>query len=465
MEPTTGGGVADRAGRADWWVVAAMAVVTFLAMLDATAVALALPTLVVQLDIAPGLGVWVLLAYMTPLVGLALPAGAWVDTVGHRSATLAAIAGFGTASLLVGLAPGAGTMIAGRALQGCFAALLLSLAPAVTVAAVPRELRGRAMGVIATVGPLGAVAGYAVGGVLLDGIGWRWVFLLNIPVCVATLTVAAARLSGRGQLRLPSGAQAREGAVLLVSAALILGGLTATAEWSTWGLAACVAAAAPIGLWARSRAGRPLLELVVSPRLRTPHVSLLVEAVAFGIAGFVLPFHLSHAGSASRVGLLLMLLPVMASILGPPAGYAVDRAGAAVVAATGAAVLALSLLLLAPADPGWESADLAWRLGLAGVGVGLFAGANQTLAMNAAPPDRLATIGATTNVVRQLGFAIGPALATAVWSFSDYARPGLTHALGLGSMLALASCLVLARESVRRRPVPDDHIPQRKAIP
>ena len=114
----------------------------------------------------------------------------------------------------------------------------------------------------------------------------------------------------------------------------------------------------------------------------------------------------------------------------------------------GVAILTAAFVLLVPLDEGWQPLDVAWRLAAVGVGFGLFVTPVQTLAMTLSPPALLGVTAATTNLARQLGLALGPALATAVWAASGYALSGMRAALAL-AVTASAVALV----AVRRGPV------------
>ncbi|MFJ6658927.1 MFS transporter [Streptomyces sp. NPDC091377] len=147
-------------------------------------------------------------------------------------------------------------------------------------------------------------------------------------------------------------------------------------------------------------------------------------------------------------------------LAGPLGGRLADRYGPRRVAVLGACLTALGLLLLVPLGDGWSPSDVAWRLALAGVGMGLNGGPIQALVMGAAPPARAATIGSAMQLARSLGFTLGPALATAAWGLagsSGGARAGLALAAGAACLavpLLALSARPGAREVRRRTPHP-----------
>ncbi|HKX68296.1 MAG TPA: MFS transporter [Intrasporangium sp.] len=448
-EPTGGYLPAGAPARPRWWLVVAMALATYLAMLDMTVVTVALPILTEDFRTTPAVSEWLILAYLLPLVGFSLPAGRWVDTAPWRASLQVSLVGFAGSSVLVALSSSVGFAIAGRAVQGLFAALLFSLAPAVASTAVPPSSRGRAMSVIATVGPLGAVSGYAAGAFILDSFGWRWTFYLNLPIAAAVLAIVLAVMPADDRvLRLPSPDLLVEGTTLLLAAGTLLTGLSLAASRGLPWLALSLTSVLPLATWRLLEPGRRAIDRLSEPSVRQPHLSLLLETAAFGAASFVLPFLLGAivGGSARTVGLTLLALP-LASIVGSAVGgLLADRSTPRAAAVLGATVLSAGLAVLTAADTSWGPTDYLWGIALVGSGAGSFAGANQAIAMTAAAPGDAASTGASTNVARQLGFAVGPAVGTTVWAVADYGRAGLAIALALASAGSLAAAFVLIRQ-------------------
>jgi MFS family permease len=175
-----------------WDAVLVVCLGVVLMSLDMTIVAVALPAIGAELNAPPAVAQWLLLGYSLPVVALSLPAGRWVDRAGPLPAFRLAVGGFGIASALVALAPGIGTLVAARVLQGCAGALIGVLALPLVNDAVRPEHRGRAMSIVLTLIPLAGVAGPALGGLLTDTVGWRTIFLVNLPVVAVALA-----LSGR----------------------------------------------------------------------------------------------------------------------------------------------------------------------------------------------------------------------------------------------------------------------------
>ncbi|SDM40249.1 Predicted arabinose efflux permease, MFS family [Streptomyces sp. cf386] len=438
----------------DRWVLVAVAgTLSFVAMLDMNIVNVALADIAEGLDVSAATAQWAALGYQLPVVALLLPVGRWLDGTGTRPALLAATTGFALCSALAALAPWAAWLIAARIGQGACAAVLFVLMPVLAIRAVRPEARGRAMSVPATLGPLGAVTGPAVGGLLLDHLGWRWVFLVKIPFCLLALVVAWRAMPKDGALRGPDRRSLTDAPAVACGLALLLLALTLGSGEPPWFLLA-VAAVPPLWWWLRGPGGRPVTGVLRAAGLFRAHGAVLALAAGFAAMHYVVALHLQRDDgvSATATGLTVLAFPLGMALAGPFGGRLADWYGFRRVAVTGAALTAAGLLLLIPLGDGWSPPDVAWRLALAGIGMGLGGGPTQALVMGAAPPERIATVGSTVQVARSLGFTLGPALATAAWALSgtgdgagDGARAGL-------ALAAVAACLAVPLLALPGRP-------------
>ncbi|QOV40031.1 MFS transporter [Streptomyces ferrugineus] len=434
-----------------WLLVAVAGALSFVAMLDMNIVNVALADIADGLHVPAGTAQWAALGYQLPVVALLLPVGRWLDGGGARLALCAATGGFALCGALAGLAPWAAWLIAARIGQGACAAVLFVLMPVLVIRAVRPEVRGRAMSVPATLGPLGAVTGPAVGGLLLDHLGWRWVFLVKIPFCLLALVLAWRAMPADGAPRLPDRRSLADALLVGGGLALLLLALTRGSGRPPWVLLA-VAAVPPLWWWLRGPGGRAVAGVLRSAGLVRPHGAVLASAAGFAAMHYVVALHLQRdeGVSATATGLTVLAFPLGMGLAGPIGGRLADRYGPRPVAVTGAALTAVGLLLLIPLGDAWSPPDVAWRLTLAGVGMGLGGGPTQALVMGAAPVDRTATVGSTVQVARSLGFTLGPALATAAWSGTG-TRAALTLAAG-----AAALAVPLLALPVRRKPTGPD---------
>ncbi|MEU9762414.1 MFS transporter [Streptomyces sp. NPDC001834] len=449
--------------RERWLLVAVAGVLSFVAMLDMNIVNVAVADISAGLGVPAGTAQWAVLGYQLPVVALLLPAGRRLDGADTRTALLLATGGFALCSALAAVSPWMSWLVAARIAQGACGAVLFVLMPVLAVRSVRPELRGRAMSVPATLGPLGAVTGPAVGGLLLDHLGWRWIFLVKVPFCLLVVLVVAALVprGGTAGARVPAprpadrtstaGRRALADAVLVAAGvALLLLSLTLAADTSAW-LALAPAAAVPLWWWLRGPGGRPVAGVLRAAGLLRTHGAVLALAAGFAAAHYVIALHLrrDEGVSATATGLAVLAFPLGMGVAGPLGGRLADRYGSRPVALTGAALTAVGLLLLVPLGDGWSPAGVAWRLAVAGFGMGLNGGPVQALVMGAAPPDRAATVGSTVQLARSLGFTLGPALATAAWGLTG-PDGGARAALAVSATAAALAVPLLALPS--RRP-------------
>ncbi|WP_225823941.1 MFS transporter [Streptomyces naphthomycinicus] len=435
-------------GEDRWLLVAVAGLLSFVAMLDMNIVNVALADIAAGLHVSAATAQWAVLGYQLPVVALLLPVGRWLDGVGARSAVLTATAGFGLCSALAATAPWAAWLIAARLAQGAFGAVLFVLMPVLALRSVRPELRGRAMSVPATLGPLGAVTGPAVGGLLLDHLGWRSVFLVKLPFCLLALVAAWRAMPADGGLRRPDRRATAEALLVGSGVAALLLALT-TAPRSAWWPALALAAVPPLWWWLRGPGGRPVTGVLRAAGLLPAHAAVLASAAGFAAMHYVVALHLQRDDgvSATTTGLTVLAFPLGMGLAGPVGGRLADRYGPRPVAVGGAALTATGLLLLVPLEGDWSPWGVAWRLAVAGIGMGLQGGPTQTLVMAAAPPDRTATVGSSVQLARSLGFTLGPALATAAWASAGGAG-GVTAGLALA---AVAACLAVPLLALRAR--------------
>jgi EmrB/QacA subfamily drug resistance transporter len=210
------------ASRRRWLALAVLAAAQFMVFLDETVVNVALPSIKLDLGFSQASLAWVVSAYIVVFGGLVLLGGRVADLFGRRRMFLAGTALFGAASLLAGLATSQGMLLGARALQGVGAAAATPAALALVTALFPAGAeRAKALGVWGALSGLGFAVGILLGGAITEAASWRWVFLINVPVALATLVVvprlvAESRIAGRRNLDLGGAIAVTAGMTLLV---------------------------------------------------------------------------------------------------------------------------------------------------------------------------------------------------------------------------------------------------------
>jgi EmrB/QacA subfamily drug resistance transporter len=415
-----------------WLIVGTVCVGAFLGQLDASIAGLVLPTLE-ETFAAPVANVaWVSIAYLVTLAALVVPFGRLADLAGRKLLYTGGFVVFIVGSTLCGFAPNLGWLIAFRVLQAVGAAMLQANSVAIITAAVVRRRLGRAIGVQGAAQAIGLSVGPSVGGLLIDTLGWRWVFFIAVPFGLLGTLLA--------WLVLPVSPTQRTherfdwlGAMLLgPSVALSLLALTFANDWgwtSPAFLGVSLAAAGCLGLFLANerRVPSPLVDMsLFSSRIFSVGIAagLLSYSVLFGTL-FVVPFFLERVlgRTAVEAGVLLSPVPLALAVMAPLAGLLTDRRGARLPTVLGMLLSAAALVGLALFSAG-DVRLIVLLLGLLGVGMGLFTPPNNSAVMGTAPANRLGVAGGILNMTRSLGTSLGIALTGALLGILLSAQTG-----------------------------------------
>ncbi len=446
-----------------------LALAVFMSSLDLFIVNLAFPYIGKEY---PGTSLgslsWVLNAYTIVFAAVLVPAGRWADRVGRRRIFVIGLVAFTAGSLLCGIAPSVAELIGARVIQAGGAGLMVPASLSLLLAAVPAQARPGAIGAWSAVGALGAALGPVVGGSLVQ-LSWRWVFLINIPVGLVAVALAARVVPESKDARLTGRPDVAGAALLAAMVGLVAFALVKAPDWG-WGSAAFLGTmAAAIGcgaaMVARSRSHHsPVIELGLL-RSRAFSGAFAASILYYGAFGaFVLNTVEFLTGvwhySAIRAGLAigpgpLMVLP-FASIIAPRLAARIGGPGR--VAVIGCAVNAGAILLwLAQIQPG--AAYLTHLLPaqlLGGAGVGLSIPSLLGAGSAALPPARFGTGSGILNMARQIGTVIGVAGLVAILAKIAPADPVATfrHALMLIAALFAAAGLAAAALLTRSQQTP-----------
>ncbi|MER5830921.1 MFS transporter [Streptomyces sp. NPDC002130] len=341
------------------WVLLTTVLGSSMAMLDSTVVNVALPRIGRDLDANLSALQWTVNAYMVTLAGLILLGGALGDRFGRRKVFVVGVVWFAVASLLCGIAPNAGVLIAARALQGVGGALLTPGSLALIQASFHPDDRGRAVGLWSGFGGIGAAVGPFVGGWLVDGPGWRWVFLLNVPVALVCVPVALRHVPESGGEQRAHGRFDVLGAVLgalalaLVTYALIEagGGGVVVAVSAVAGLAAAVAF-----VIVERRRPEPMMPPDIFASRQFTAVNLVTLCVYAALGGFfflaALQLQVVVGYSALAAGTALLPTTVLMLLLSARSGELADRIGPRIPLTVGPLLCAAGMLLMLRVGPG-----------------------------------------------------------------------------------------------------------------
>jgi EmrB/QacA subfamily drug resistance transporter len=444
-----------------WWVLALLCGAFFMVILDASIVFVALPSIGADLGFSEQGLQWVVSAYALTFGGLLLLGGRAADVLGRRRVFMAGLAVFSTASLVCGLAWSPATLLAARALQGVGAAVMTPSALSIISTTFPEgPERNKALGIWGSLGGLGATAGWLIGGPLVDGPGWEWIFFINVPIGLAALALSPALLhESRGALARRSYDPA--GAVTITAALVLLVYAVVEAPDVGWGDAQTVllAAGSAVLLAAfvliESRHPAPLVPLrlfrsrsLVGANL----VMLLFGTVAFGMP-FILTLYAQRVlgYSALEFGAGTAIVAVAAAVGSILGQAAVLKLGFRAVAATGMTLMGAGSLLLTQVSVGGSYfGDIFFGLLVFGPGIGL-AFVTATVAALAGVDERESGLASgLSNTALQVGQALGVAIASTVAVSSSEEYLAANHGanplvvLNEGLQAAFVACGVLA---------------------
>lgn len=444
-----------------WWALALLCGAFFMVILDAAIVVVALPSIEADLGFSPQGLQWVLSAYALTFAGLLLLGGRAADLLGRRRLFMTGLAFFTLASLLCGLAWSDEALIGARAFQGVGAAIMTPTALSIIATTfVEGAERNKAFGIWGALGGIGGTTAWLIGGPLVDGLGWQWIFFINIPVGLVALALSPvllreSRASVATKSYDPAGALTITGALALLVYAVVEAPDAGWASTQTTGLLAGSAALLVAFVLVESRHRAPLVPLRIF-RSRTlvgaNAVMLVFSTAAFGIP-FILTLYAQQVLGYSAVKFGLSSLPLpLGAVVGSLVGQAIVlRVGFRPVATAGLVLIgASSLVLTQISADGTYFGDIFFGLLVIGPGIGLAFVTSSIAALAGVAEHESGLASGLNNTAFQIGAALGVAIVTtvAVTRTEDYlaaTRDGnQLVAATEGFQSAFLACAVLA---------------------
>jgi EmrB/QacA subfamily drug resistance transporter len=453
------------------WTIALTGLGLFMTALDNMVVTTALPVLRVSLHAGLSGLEWTINAYLLAFASVLLTGAALGDRFGRRRMFAVGIALFTAASAAAALSPSVGALIAARVAQGIGAAVAFPLTLTLISEAFPAEKRGAAIGMWGAVAGIAAGFGPLIGGAIVEGISWHWIFWVNVPIGLALVALAPVRLSEsfgpRPRIDVVGVALAGGGS-LGITWALVRANVVGWGSFEVLAtLAAGVILICAFLLWER-RAPSPMIPLGLFRRpgfASANAVSFFMYAGVFG-ALFLMTQLLQFAQGHSPLiaGLLLLPWTLAPGIVSPIAGTLADRYGNRPFMTVGLALQAIGLgWITAVATPGMSYLQLGLALTVAGVGIGIVFPTVANAVLASVPLAEAGVASGTNSTMRELGGVLGVAVLAAVFArhgvygshhvFVDGFSAALWVAVGLSALGALAAAL-----SPRQRPRPEPAI-------
>lgn len=449
------------------WVLGLTSLASLMVMLDMLVVTTALRE--IQRDLGASLAdlEWTISAYTLTFAVLLMTGAALGDRFGRRRVVNAGIAVFTLASVGCALAPDTAWLIADRAVQGAGSALITPNAMALLSAAFAPQHRARALGIFSSITGLATLGGPLVGGAVVEGLAWQWIFWLSVPIGLLLVPLVRAhiteservdsRLDGRGLVLV-------SGAAFGVVWGLIRGN---AAGWTSAEVVASLVTGIVFGAafvaWER-HAIAPMIPLEYF-RIRAFSAgnlaAFLLYGSVFGTAFFLAQFlQVALLSSPLEAGLQMLPWTVTLFVVAPVAGAKVRRYGERPFIVGGLALQALGFGLIGVlAEPDVAYSSLIVPMMIAGIGVSAAMPAAQNAVLGAVPPTAVGKAAGTVNVMRQLGGTFGIAVLAAVFAHvGGYSTPstmsaGFGAALYIAAVLSLSGAIIGLGTDARRRAV------------
>lgn len=434
-----------------WRALSALCLGFFMILLDQTIVAVATPQFQTELQASLNQVVWVSSIYLLFVAVPLLVTGRLGDRYGQRNIYLIGMTIFTLSSLACGLAPTVEFLIFARAVQGLGAALLTPQTMSVINRIFPRNRRGAAMGMWGTVAGLATLVGPILGGVLVDTVGWSWIFFINVPLGILCLTLVFIWVP-----RLETTARKLD-LVSVVVSILAMGGIVFAIQqgpeigWQLWiwGILIAGLMFAGVFVWLQSTAGARKTEALVPLEIfkiknfRLGSISIIT--MGFAVSGSLLPVMLylqqGHGMSAEEAGFMVVPMAVLSGALAPWVGRKSDKTHPRVLSMIGFGfMLSATLSLVVVMRDGVSVWWMLLPIVLLGFGNGFVWSPNSVTALRDLPHHYIGAASGVYNSTRQVGSVLGAAVVGAGMQVGML-HTSLSTAMG-NSVIAIVIVLV-----------------------
>ena len=450
--------------KATGWTLALVSAALFMVTLDNLVVTTALPSIRVDLGASIGDLEWTVNAYTLAYAVFLLTGAALGDRFGRRRMFMAGLAVFTAASAAAALAPSTEALIAARAIQGLGAAVVTPLTLTLLSEAFPEGRRGAALGIWSGVSGLGVALGPVIGGAVVDGIDWHWIFWINVPVGLIVIPLALRKLQeSRGVARRldPPGVALVSGGLLGVVYALVQApghGWTSPLVLGT--LIGGLALLAGFVIW-EQRSPQPMLPMRFFRSRAFSATNAVSLAMYFGMFGaiFLLAqfFQTAQHYTPLEAGLRTLPWTAMPIFVAPLAGLLSDRIGARPLMFTGLSLQAAALVWFATIlDPAMGYGKVVVPFIMAGTGMALVFAPAANAVLSSVRTSEAGQASGATNAIREVGGVLGIAVLATVFSsagsfvtpqaFSDGLQPALLVGAAVLALGAIAALLVPGKE-------------------
>jgi len=410
----------NREGSNKWLVLVIVLMSSFMASLDGSIVNVALPVMAERLHVTTAGIQLVATSYLITIVGVILIFGKLGDTLGKTRMFSIGLGLFTLGSLLCGITDSFAVLILARIIQAIGAAGTMANSQGIITETFHPSERGKALGLVGTSVALGSLAGPGLGGIIIGGVSWKYIFLINVPIGLFSL-LAAVRLLPKSQKKAEEKLDVA-GALLFMLSVVPL--FTALNEGVTAGFTepliltgfAVSAVAFILFLSVEKRKENPLLQLQIFEN-RLFSLSILcgfISFVAIFCSNMVLPFYLQKVMgyTPQNSGFILMVYPVVLMAVAPLSGHLSDKTGAERLTFIGLVLAGAGLFMMSFLNAQSAPAVMVLFIAIMSLGMGIFQSPNNSLVMSTVSKDKLGIAGSINALVRNLGMTCGIALST-----------------------------------------------------
>jgi EmrB/QacA subfamily drug resistance transporter len=407
-----------------WWTLLAVCIATFMLLLDITIVNTALPYIERALDASFTDLQWVIDAYALGLAGLLLTGGSLADRFGRRLVFVIGLGVFTGASLVCGLSGSPLMLNVARAVQGIGGALMFATALALLANAFAPNERGTAFGLWGATTGAAVAVGPLVGGALTEGLGWEFIFFVNIPIGIGAIAMTLAKVQessdpAHGRIDW-AGLVTFSGGLTCLVFALIRGNAEGWGSALILGLLAAAAVLLLAFVAAELRARLPMFDLALfrNPSFDGASIAAFVLSAAMFSMFLYLTLYIQNAlgYTALQAGLRFLPVTLLSFLVAPVSGKLSERYGVRWFIAAGLAIVGIGLLLMRGVEPGDDWTALLAGFMVAGGGIGLVNPAIATAAIGVVEPRRSGMASGINSTFRQVGIATGTAGLGAIFS-------------------------------------------------
>jgi DHA2 family multidrug resistance protein-like MFS transporter len=426
--------------------VIALSLSIVIAMLDSTIANVALPVIAREFNVTASASILIVNAYQFAVVASLLPLAALGKSLGNKRIFEAGVVFFATSSLGCALSETLNMLTVFRVVQGFGAAAILSVNAALIKEIYPTRFLGRGLGINVMIVSVSAAAGPSIASAILSITSWHWLFIINVPIAIASLMLSVFFL----EKRKPSGAQFdRTGAALVFTLALMFSffvmGLTKEiAVMAIVSFAASVLILEVLYLDQRRKADKALIPIALFNN-KTLTLSLMMSTLSYStqlLAYVSLPFYFHNVlhRDVVETGLLLTAWPLATTVTSLAAGELVKRYDCNVIASVGLGLLLAGMVLMGilPAIP--DNTDIIWRVALCGAGFGLFQSPNNYLIMTSVSDENTSVASGLLGSSRLLGQIIGSAMVAIYFNIIE--AQAIEFSLLSGAGFCLLSLIV-----------------------